>query len=344
MSWNRIRVSQWGGPEVLHLETLDAIPVPAPGEALVRVEAAGVGYTDTIVRRGKYIDYKGGLPMTPGYDVAGTVVSLGEGASGPAKGTAVCDMPMNGGYSRYICRPADSLVPVPEGVSAAQAVQVPLMYMTAWQMLTRIVELPTGAPILVVGASGSVGRALTRLAVHRGLKVVGTASAKNLAGVRALGASPIDYHRPDLARVIREASDGGVLAAFDAIGGESWRTSWHALAKGGMLVGYGLQDFLDSGAGSLNAIASFGRLKLTFPLRAAIDRSGRRTHFYNILQRPSTHPGEYRSDAEAVLALIASGAVDTDPVESLPLSAAPEAHRRIARGGMAERLVLMPGE
>ena len=344
MSWNRVRVSQWGGPEVLHLETLDTIPVPAPGEALVRVEAAGVGYTDTIVRRGKYIDYKGGLPMTPGYDVAGTIVSLGEGASGPAPGTAVCDMPMNGGYARYICRPADSLVPVPEGVSFVQAVQVPLMYMTAWQMLTRVVDLPEGAAILVVGASGSVGRALTKLAIHRGLKVIGTASARNLGAVRALGADAIDYHRPDLARIIREAGNGGVLAAFDAIGGDSWKTSWHALAKGGTLVGYGLQDFLDSGGGALNAIASFGRLKLTFPLRAAIDRSRRRTHFYNILQRRSTHPGDYRADAEAVLGLIASGAINADPVESLPLSAAPDAHRRIARGGMSQRLVLLPGE
>ena len=343
MSWKKITVREYGGPEVLQVEEMDALPQLGPGEALVKVEAAGVGYTDTIVRRGKYIDYQGGLPVTPGYDLAGMVVSLGEGCVGPAPGTAVCDMPMNGSYAEYVVRPAQDLIPVPDGVGPAEAVQVPLMFMTAYQMLTREVELKPGSAILVVGASGSVGRALVKLGVQRGLMVVGTASARNLDAVRAMGAEPIDYNRPDLVKAIHAASGGGVMAAFDAIGGGSWKTSWRSLAKGGKLVGFGLQDFLDSGAGSLNAIASFMRLKLGFPLRAAIDRSGRSTSFYNILQRRWALPCEYREDAIAVLDLFASGAVAPDPVERLTLADAADAHRRIAKGGMPQRLVLEPG-
>ena len=341
MSWQRIRVRDWGGPEVLQIEELDDLPSPGPREALVRVQAAGVGYTDTIVRRGKYIDYKDGLPVTPGYDLAGEVVALGSDTQGPAPGTPVCDMPMHGSYSEYVIRPAQDLIPVPGGVAAADAVQVPLMLMTAFQMLTREVDLPKGSWVLVVGASGSVGRALVKLAVERGLKVVGTASAHNLGSVEELGATAIDYHRTDLVKAIRVASGGGVLAAFDAIGGESWKTSWRALRRGGKLVGYGLQGYLESGAGSLNAISSFARLLAIYPLLGKL--SGKSTSFYNILQRRWKLPEEYREDAVAVLDLLASGTIAPDPVEVLPLFAAPEAHRRIAAGGLEARLVLDPG-
>ena len=340
MSWKRITVREWGGPEVLQVEQPDVLPRPASGEALVRVTAAGVGYTDTIVRRGKYIDYKDGLPVTPGYDLAGEVVALGPDTDGPPPGTAVCDMPMHGGYAEYAIRPAADLIPVPENVSPSQALQVPLMMMTAFQMLTREVSLKSGDAILVVGASGSVGRALVRLGVQMGLTVIGTASARNLEAVRAMGAKAIDYNAPDLAAAIRDASRGGVDAAFDAIGGKSWTASWKALAKGGKLVGYGLQDFLDSGAGSLNAIASFGRLLALYPLLGRF--MGKSTSFYNILQRRWKFPQEYREDAIAVLRMIADGEVETDPVEVLPLAAAPDAHRRIAAGGLDTRLVLDP--
>lgn len=342
MTWCKILVEEWGGPEVLRVQTLEELPSPGPGEALVRVDAAGVGYTDTIVRRGKYIDYKDGLPVTPGYDLAGEVVSLGPETEGPAPGTPVCDMPMNGSYARYVIRPARDLVPVPSGIAPAEAVQVPLMFMTAFQMLTREVNLTAGDWILVVGASGSVGRALTKLAVRRGLRVVGTASARNLASVEELGAVAIDYNRPDLAKAIRKASGGGVSAAFDAIGGVSWKNSWKALRRGGKLVGYGLQDFLDSGAGSLNAISSFARLMAIYPIIGKITFSGRKTSFYNILQRRWKLPDEYFDDAVAVLDLMARNEIAADPVEILPLSSAPEAHRRIAAGGLQARLVLDP--
>ena len=343
MAWQRIIADRYGDPDVLEVRDIASVPELGAGEALVRIDAAGVGYTDTILRRGKYVDYKGGLPLTPGYDFAGIVERLGAEATAPAVGTRVCDMPMNGAYGEYLVRPANGLVVVPDGVTPEQAVQVPLIFMTAWQMLTRSVRLDPGATILVVGASGSVGRALLKLARHLGLRAIGTASAANLDTVRELGGIGVDYREPKLAATIRTASGGrGVYAAFDAVGGASWQVSWAALAKGGTLVGYGLQDHLDSGGNTLSALRSFGRLLLLWPLVGRFGGTKRMARFYNILGRRGTHPDDYLDDAATLLALMASGAIEADPVEILPLSAAAEAHRRIAGGRLDRRLILRP--
>ncbi len=333
----------FGGPDVLEVVEIDQLPEPGAGEARVRVEAAGVGYTDTIVRRGRYVAYKGGLPVTPGYDMVGVVDKLGSGVSGVQVGQRVADMPVSGSYSEYMVRPARDLVPVPDGVEPAAAVEVPLMWVTAWQMLTRCVSLSPGASILVVGATGSAGRALVTLANHLGLRVIGTCSAANMERLAGLGATAIDYRRPDLAQAIRAASDGrGVAAAFDAVGGESWRTSRRSLARGGTLVGYGFQDFLESGASNLVALLGVLRINAIWPILGKVDGSRRRTVNYNIHDRRRSHPSEYAEDAATLLQLIADGRVVPPAPEILTLDQAAEAHRRIARGGLHRRLVLQP--
>jgi len=347
MGYDKIVARSFGGPEVLVLEHIDTLPEPGAGEVRVRVEAAGVGYTDTILRRGRYIAYQGGLPVTPGYDVVGVIDKLGDDVSeeiGLKVGNRVIDMPVFGSYSQYLVRSATDVIPVPAGVEPSAAVEVPLIWMTAWQMLTRIEPLPRGATILVVGASGAVGRALVALSRYLGLTVIGTASSGNLAQVETLGATAIDYRRPDLVDAIRTASGGsGVAAAFDAIGDESWETSWSVLANGGLLVGYGLQGFLESGSEDVaSAIKSLTNLNQTWKEEGQNDGTWRHTTFYDIRERRAAHPHEYRADAEQVLQLIADGKVVPAPAENLPLSAAADAHRRIASGGLQRRLVLQP--
>lgn len=341
--YNKIVAQNFGGPEVLNVVHVDELPEPGDGEVRVRVEAAGVGYTDTIVRRGRYVLYKGGLPVTPGYDMVGVVDKLGAGVTGFSVGDRVADMPVAGAYSQYMIRPAHDLIPVPAGVDPVAAVDVPLMWMTAWQMLTRSVTLQPGATILVVGASGAVGRALVLLGRHLGLRVIGTCSAGNLALVEALGATAIDHRRADLAAAIRTASDGnGVAAAFDAIGGASWQTSWKVLAKGGKLVGYGMQDFIESGAPGSEAGKSLALFNETWNAEGASDGSQRSTTFYDINVRRLSHHDEYRMDAEQVLQLIAAGKVVPPAAEILALDQAAEAHRRVAKGGLQQRLVICP--
>ena len=175
--YDRIIAEQFGGPEVLVMDHVAELPEPGAGQVRIRIEAAGVGYTDTILRRGRYIGYTGGLPLTPGYDVVGLVDKLGAGVKNMRAGDRVADMSVSGAYSQYIILPARDVFPVPAAVAAGAAVDVPLMWVTAWQMLTRIVPLPRGAAILVVGASGAVGRALVMLGLYLGQKVIGTCSA-----------------------------------------------------------------------------------------------------------------------------------------------------------------------
>lgn len=341
--YNKIAAQTFGGPEVLEVVHVDDLPEPGEGEVRIRVEAAGVGYTDTIVRRGRYVLYKGGLPVTPGYDVVGVIDKLGAGVTAFQVGDRVADMPVAGAYSQFMLRPARDLIPVPAGVDPVAAVEVPLMWMTAWQMLTRSVSLQPGATILVVGASGAVGRALVLLGRHLGLRVIGSCSAGNLALVEALGATAIDHRRADLAETVRAANGGnGVAAAFDAVGGHSWQISWDVLAAGGKLVGYGMQDFIESGAPGSEAGKALTQFNQTWNAEGAADGSNRSTTFYDINVRRQSHPEEYRADAEQVLQLIAAGKVVPPAAEILSLDQAAEAHRRVAAGGLQKRLVICP--
>jgi NADPH:quinone reductase-like Zn-dependent oxidoreductase len=232
---------------------------------------------------------------------------------------------------------------VPDGVSSKAAIEVPLMAMTGWQMLTRVAPLPPGSVILVVGASGAVGRAMVRLARYLGLTVIGTCSPHNMAQVESLGAIAIDHGRPDLLETIRGAARGqGVAAAFDAIGIGSWKTSWNALAAGGKLIGYGFLGYLESDLPTEEAMRVMTLFHQTWNADGQSDGTGRSTTFYDIRVRRGTHPGEYREDAIELLDLIAKGTLLPDDARELPLADAAEAHRLVAKGGLRERLVLRP--
>jgi NADPH:quinone reductase-like Zn-dependent oxidoreductase len=174
MAWRHLRIAQFGGPEVLQLVEEPTLPEPGPGEVRIKVLAAGTGFTDTMIRRGRYPDFKGPLPFTPGYDLVGVVDKRGAGVVAPREGEMVADLCVVGGYAQYAIRPSGFLVPVPDGIDLAEAVCIPLAYLTAFQMLTRCRRLPSGAAILVIGASGTVGTALLDLARHLGLKAIGT--------------------------------------------------------------------------------------------------------------------------------------------------------------------------
>ena len=177
MPWQHIRISRFGGPEVLELAEQPTLPDPGPDEVRIRVLAAGTGFTDTFIRRGRYPDFKGPLPFTPGYDLVGVVEQTGRDVTELRRGQVVADLCVIGGYAQYAIRPAHFLVAVPDGVDRAEAVCIPLAYLTAFQMLTRYRRLLPGATILVIGASGTVGTALLDLARHLGLKAIGTCSA-----------------------------------------------------------------------------------------------------------------------------------------------------------------------
>jgi NADPH:quinone reductase len=345
MPWQHIRISRFGGPEVLQMTEEPTIPDPSRGEIRIKVLAAGTGFTDTMIRRGRYPDFKGRPPFTPGYEIVGVVEKIGSGVIAPLEGQMVADLCVVGGYAQYAIRPAGFLVPVPDGVDPAEAVCIPLAYLTAFQMLTRYRNLPRGAMILVIGASGTVGTALLDLARHLGLKAIGTCSAANLPVVERFGAAAIDYHAGDfVASVGRLTADRpggpGVDIAFDAIGGAHFGRSFACLAPGGLLVGYGSQT-MAVGRESL-AAAGLGLARLKLWSAFSFFLRGRRAVFYSITARRSTHAEEFKADMATLFQLLRAGVLHPVVIDRLPLAAASEVHARIDRGGLGGKIVLLP--
>ena len=345
MSWQHIRIARFGGPEVLELAEEPTIPSPGAGEVRIKVLAAGTGFTDSFIRRGRYPDFKGPLPFTPGYELVGVVEKAGANVVSPREGQIVADLCVVGGYAQYAIRPARFLVPVPDGVDAAEAVCMPLAYLTAFQMLTRYRRLSPGETILVIGASGTVGTALLDLSRHLGLKAIGTCSAANLPVVERFGATAIDYRASDFVAVVRELTAGrsggaGVDAAFDAIGGAHFDRSFACLAPGGILVGYGSQTMAIERENIIAAGLGLARLKLWGALSFLF--RGRRAIWYSITERRSSDPEEFRTDMATLFELLRTGAIHPVVVDRLPLAAAKNVHARIDAGGFGGKIVLLP--
>jgi NADPH:quinone reductase-like Zn-dependent oxidoreductase len=342
MSWQHVRISRFGGPEVLEMVEEPALPEPGAGEVRIKVLAAGTGFIDTMIRRGRYPDFKGPLPFTPGYDIVGVVEKSGPGVVAPLDDEMVADLCVVGGYAQYAIRPARFLVPVPVSIDLAEAVCIPLAYLTAFQMLTRCRNLPSGATILVIGASGTVGTALLDLARNRGLKAIGTCSAPNLAVIERFGAAAIDYKAGDFVTSVRKLTSGGagVDIAFDAIGGAHFGRSFACLAPGGLLVGYGSQTMAVGRESLFAAGLGLARLKVWSALSFLF--GGRSAVFYSITARRSTHPEEFRGDMATLFQLLREGAIKPVVIERLPLAAASEIHARIDRGGLGGKIALLP--
>ncbi len=329
MAWQYIRIARFGGPEVLELAEQPTIPDPGPGEVRIKVLAAGTGFTDTFIRRGRYPDFKGPLPFTPGYDLVGVVEETGPGVPAQFTGQLVADLCVVGGYAQYAIRPALFLVPVPDGVDPAEAVCIPLAYLTAYQMLTRYSRLSRGATILVIGASGAVGTALLDL----------------VAMVERFGATAIDYRAGDFVAAVRGLTAGrkggvGVDAAFDAIGGAHFARSFACLAPGGLLVGYGAQTMAVGGASLASAALGLARLKLWNALSGLF--GGRHAVFYSITSRRSAHPEDFKADMVTLFDLLRDRAIHPVVIDRLPLAAAREVHTRIDLGGLGGKIVLLP--
>jgi len=340
MAWQNIRIARFGGPEVLELAEQPTIPLPGPGEVRIKVLAAGTGFTDTFIRRGRYPDFKGPLPFTPGYDLVGVVEEAGPGVPAQFIGQLVADLCVVGGYAQYAIRPARFLVPVPGDVDPAEAVCIPLAYLTAYQMLTRYRPIQRGAIILVVGASGTVGTALLDLARYFELKAIGTSSAANVAMVERFGATAIDYRAVDFVEAVRGLTSVGVDAAFDAIGGAHFARSFACLAPSGLLVGYGAQTMAVGDSTLVSAALGLARLKLWNALSGLF--GGRHTAFYSITARRSAYPDDFKADMAILFDLLRDRTIHPVIIDRLPLAAARDVHTRIDAGGLGGKIVLVP--
>ena len=229
-----VRIHEFGGPDVLRLETLPD-PEPAAGEVLIAVEAASVNPVDYKIREGKYPPVGADkLPVTLGRDAAGVVLSCAPDVAAFTPGDKVYALlPQDrGGYAEKVATAATAVARMPTSLDFIQAASVPLAALTAWQGLFDQGGLKAGQRVLIHGASGGVGHFAVQFAKVRGAEVFATASADMKSFVQGLGADRvIDYKAERFEEIVRDAD-----LVYDLIGGETLERSWSVLKPGGTLI------------------------------------------------------------------------------------------------------------
>ncbi len=232
-AWVVDRITEAGSMELRETPT----PACANDGCLLRVEAAGVNFLDTLMMRGLY-QVKPPVPFTPGIEVVGVVVE--RGPNSPYQlGERVCALLDYGGYAELAAVPRLASLRVPAHIPARDAVALPSVYPTAYLALRERAKLRAGETVLVHAGAGGVGSASIQLAKHWGATVIATAGGPDKAALcRELGADvAIDYREPDLVERVREATRGrGVDVAIDPVGGKVTLDTLRCLAWGGRLV------------------------------------------------------------------------------------------------------------
>jgi NADPH:quinone reductase len=354
----RVVVDHFGGPEVLRVVEDDA-PRPAPGEACVRVLAAGVSFTDAQLRAGTYLGVPK-PPFTPGYELVGVVEELGPGCSRLREGDRIGALTVWGAYAERVCVPEANAVEVPEDLDPAEVVSLVLPYMTAYQLLHRMAKVKSGETVLVHGAAGRVGTAVLELGALAGLRLVGTASARDRAAVERHGAVAIDYRNEDFLARVRELTDDGVDVALDGLGGALSLRSFRALRPGGRLVVFGHSSTLAHGRRSWRGWIEWYAATATVALWGLLSPR-RRVSAYRIQKLREGHqvvprgarrplpvgggprdPEWFREDFRALLDLLREDKIHPVVAERLPLSDARRAHELLERAAATGKLVLVP--
>lgn len=233
-----IRVHEYGGPDVLRLEEIDA-PEPGPGEVRIMLEAAGVNYIDTYQRSGQY---KMSPPFIPGSEGGGRVDAIGDGVEGFSEGDPVAYAMQLGAYAEYAIVPAWKVIPVPVGVNLLTATAAMLQGMTAHYLAVDTYPIQPGDTVLVHAAAGGVGLLLVQIAKLRGARVIGTVSTEEKEALaRGAGADEIiRYTEQDFEAEVKRLTDNrGVDAVYDSVGRDTFYKSMNCLRPRGYLVLFG---------------------------------------------------------------------------------------------------------
>lgn len=256
-----IRIHAHGGPEQLRIDELEP-PRCGPAQVLVEVRAAALNHLDLFVRRG----IPGvPLPIILGADAAGVVREVGGEVAQfrpgdrvlaqPGAGCGLCQQCRDGcenyclnygiagehfnGYQAQLIALDEAMtLPLPAGISFEEGAAIPLVYLTAWEMLVHKARVQPGDHVLVIGASSGVGGAAVQIAKLFGARVLATAGTQKLEKALALGADAVvDHYRQDIAREVKAFTGGrGADIVVDHVGTSTWQAALRSLAKGGRLV------------------------------------------------------------------------------------------------------------
>src|SRR5438552_15410877 len=232
-----IEIREPGEPDVL-VAVEWPMPVPAAGEILIKVAAAGINRPDVFQRRGRYPPPPGASDI-PGLEVAGAVAEVGAGVTEWTKGAAVCALVAGGGYAEYCTAPAPQCLPVPRGMDLVAAAAIPETSFTVWTNVFDRGRLAAGESMLVHGGSSGIGTTAIQLARAFGARVFATAgSPEKCAVCRDLGAErAIDYRQEDFVAILKGATQGrGIDVILDMVGGPYVEKNLRSLAIEGRLV------------------------------------------------------------------------------------------------------------
>jgi len=226
-----------GTPESLHLAEAPT-PAPATGEILIQVHHAGVNRPDVLQRMGRYAPPPGASPIL-GLEVSGHVVALGAEVTQWQLGDAVCALVPGGGYAEFCTTPARHALPVPAGLSLAEAAGLPENWFTVWANLIDLAGLRSGERVLIHGGSSGIGLAAIQLALHVGAQAIVTVGNEDkLRFCRDFGASEaINYRTEDfVGRTLEFTGEQGVDVVLDMVGGSYIPKNLAVLRRDGRLV------------------------------------------------------------------------------------------------------------
>jgi len=233
-----VRIHAQGGPEVMKLDDVPE-PTPKAGEAVVKVDAAGLNYIDVYQRSGVY---KLAMPFTLGLEAGGTVTAVGAGVTEVKVGDKVAYTGVPGAYAQYAAVPAPRLVVLPAGLSTKQGAAMMLQGMTAHYLACSTYPLKKGDTCLVHAAAGGVGLILCQIARMRGARVIGTVSTDEKAKLaREAGADEVIlYTKQDFEAEVKRITGGkGCQVVYDSVGKTTFDKGFNCLAPRGMMVLFG---------------------------------------------------------------------------------------------------------
>ena len=319
-----VRVHAPGGPEALKYEDVPE-PTPKAGEAVVKIDAAGLNYIDVYQRSGLY---KLDLPLTLGLEAGGTVTAVGAGVTGVKVGDKVAYTGVPGAYAQYAAVPAQRLVVLPPGLQPKQGAAAMLQGMTAHYLACSTYPLKTGDTCLVHAAAGGVGLLLCQIARMRGARVIGTVSTDEKAKLaREAGADQVIlYTKQDFEFEVKRITGGkGLQVVYDSVGKTTFDKGFNCLAPRGMMVLYG-QSSGPIGAFDPQVLNQKGSLFLTRPSLG---------HYTATREELQQRAGE-------VLGWIRDGKLKLRTELEFPLKDAAQAHRALEGRKTTGKVLLIP--
>ena len=316
-----IRVHQRGSLDAMNIEEVMR-PTPGNGQVLIKVAAAGVNFADIGQRDGNYQNLAP-LPLTLGFEAAGVIEEVGADVSTVSKGTRVVSL-VDGGYAEYAVADAALVIPLPDEVSFAAAVAVPVQGQTAYLALEKAARLQQGERVLIHSAAGGVGTLAIQLAKLMGANMVigTTTSADKEAFIRAQGADAVvRTHEKNWVEQVMQATQGqGVDIVLETVGGEIGQQSLGCLAPNGRMVVYGTLT------GTVTPVVT----QMLIPKCLSI--IGYNTNIQSLAdQMRASH---------ALLRYIASGQIHVTVDDTFPLTEAAVAHKAISEHKTRGKVVL----